>query len=111
MLKVDAVADSLRREGNEILHHQITEVFRGNRPGDAWLVSQRLRSAGCAFFAERVKGLSPDGKRTKKRLPKAYSRSWQAFIFSYTRSTFPDFKARADTYTFLGLPFTRMRTF
>lgn len=49
MLKVDAVADSLRREGNEILHHQITEVFRGNRPGDAWLVSQRLRSAGCAF--------------------------------------------------------------
>lgn len=66
MLKVDAVADSLRREGNEILHHQITEVFRGNRPGDAWLVSQRLRSAGCAFFAERVKGLSPGKQRNEK---------------------------------------------
>ena len=69
MLKVDAVADSLRREGNEILHHQITEVFRGNRPGDAWLVSQRLRSAGCAFFAERVKGLSPDGKQKNEKTP------------------------------------------
>lgn len=31
--------------------------------------------------------------------------------FCYTRSTLPDFKARADTYTFLGFPFTRIRTF
>lgn len=30
---------------------------------------------------------------------------------NYTRSTCPDFKARADTQTFLGLPFTNIRTF
>lgn len=29
----------------------------------------------------------------------------------YTRSTFPDFRARAETYTRFGFPFTKIRTF
>ena len=32
------------------------------------------------------------------------------FLF-YTRVTLPDFNARAETYTRLGLPFTNIRTF
>ncbi|AJO23404.1 hypothetical protein SB48_HM08orf04157 [Heyndrickxia coagulans] len=43
-------------------------------------------------------------KKTGNRIP--------GFLFlHYTRSTFPDFKARAETQTRCGLPSTRMRTF
>lgn len=32
-------------------------------------------------------------------------------FFYYTRSTFPDFNARAETQTRFGFPSTKMRTF
>jgi hypothetical protein len=46
----------------------------------------------------------------EEHLASRANRGDSAFLY-YTRSTFPDFKARAETHTRLGFPSTKMRTF
>jgi hypothetical protein len=63
------------------------------------------------FSYTRKKDFSTNKMTCIKKETKKASTQMDTFPDYYTRSTFPDFKALAETHTRLGLPSTRMRTF